>query len=119
MSSQQKNRSRTKMVAIRMNDQEYASFQNKLKESGLSQQQFILQSIFDTKFAIPNTSSSQNEIAPLICTLFNTLSRLENISNQQEKIASSIGDLSSITEIHKLQNILRFVRKENQKLWQS
>ena len=38
-------RRRNKAVTVRMNETEYADFQNKVKESGLSQQAYIISAV--------------------------------------------------------------------------
>lgn len=111
-------RRRNKAITIRMNDAEYDVFQNKVKESGLTQQSYIISAIRDSNI----TSAKELDVIKDISRNFADQDRqLRGIAtniNQMAHVANGQGLLPTVEKLGEISdNILEF-RKEDDNRWQ-
>lgn len=112
------NRTRNHQVKIRMTDAEYDDFVNKLENSHLTMQSYILNAI--KNIPLPS-AASYNEIVSLSSTIRDELNQLRGIAvniNQLARVANSVGDLPSESKYKSLAEKIMQIRKEKEDTWQ-
>ena len=115
-------RRRPHEIKVRMNDAEYAAFIEKVRESGQSQQNFILNSINSAEFApremtdavlgILHEMSSLYQQARGIGVNINQIARNSNI----ERLT---GDYTSVASLSDIQDDVSYLKERCNELWQS
>ena len=112
-------RKRNYTVTIRMNKAEYDLLQNKVKESGQTQQAVVIHAIADLKIA---SAEVVEELKKLNLMLAEVLSQLRGIATNINQIARKMNAGGFIPRedvfCYLNQNILKY-RKESEKIWQS
>ena len=112
-------RKRNYTVTIRMNKAEYDLLQNKVKESGQTQQAVVIHAIADLKIA---SAEEVEELKKLNLMLAEILSQLRGVATNINQIARKMNTDGFIPRediLHYFnQNILNY-RKESEKIWQS
>ena len=112
-------RKRNYTVTIRMNKAEYDLLQNKVKESGQTQQAVVIHAIAGVKIA---SSEEVEELKKLNLMLAEMLSQLRGVATNINQIARKMNAGGFIPREDILrylnQNILNY-RKESEKIWQS
>ena len=112
-------RKRNYTVTIRMNKAEYDLLQNKVKESGQTQQAVVIHAIADLKIA---SAEEVEELKKLNLMLAEMLSQLRGVATNINQIARKMNAGGFIPREDILrylnQNILNY-RKESEKIWQS
>lgn len=112
-------RKRNYTVTIRMNKAEYDLLQNKVKESGQTQQAVVLHAIADLKIA---STEEVEELRKLNQMLAEVLSQLRGAATNLNQIARKMntdGVMPMGEVLYYLnRNIIKY-RKESEKIWQS
>ena len=112
-------RKRNKAVTVRMNETEYADFQNKVEESGLSQQAYIISAVRGATI----TPSDEIAILKEICKTFADFEKqvrgLGTNVNQMAHVANGQGYLPGEEALTRLSDQLGNMRKESEEIWQS
>ncbi len=112
-------RKRNYTITIRMNKAEYELLQNKVKESGQTQQAVVIHAIAGLKIV---SAEEVEELKKLNQMLAEILSRLRGAITNLNQIARKMnmdGFISRTDVLYYLnQNILKY-RKESEKIWQS
>ena len=112
-------RKRNYTVTIRMNKAEYDLLQNKVKESGQTQQAVVIHAIAGVKIA---SAEKVEELKKLNLMLAEMLSQLRGVATNINQIARKMNAGGFIPREDILrylnQNILNY-RKESEKIWQS
>lgn len=112
-------RKRNYTVTIRMNKAEYDLLQNKVKESGQTQQAVVIHAIAGVKIA---STEEVEELKKLNLMLAEMLSQLRGVATNINQIARKMNAGGFIPREDILrylnQNILNY-RKESEKIWQS
>ena len=112
-------RKRNYTVTIRMNKAEYDLLQNKVKESGQTQQAVVIHAIAGLKIA---SAEEVEELKKLNLMLAEMLSQLRGVATNINQIARKMNAGGFIPREDILrylnQNILNY-RKESEKIWQS
>lgn len=102
-----------------MNDAEYEMLKTRVKESGLTQQSFIINAI---KGSVIASADEIDILMDLSRTLADLVRQLRGLSTNVNQIAHVANDFKVIPTIHELlqihDEITRF-RKESEKIWQS
>ena len=110
-------RKRNYTVTIRMNKAEYDLLQNKVKESGQTQQAVVLHAIADLKIA---SAEEVEELKKLSQMLAEILSQLRDAATNLNQIARKMnmdGFMPREDILYYLnRNILKY-RKESEKIW--
>lgn len=112
-------RKRNYTVTIRMNKTEYDLLQNKVKESGQTQQAVVLHAIADLKIA---SAEEVEELKKLNQMLAEILSQLRGAATNLNQIARKL-NMDGVMPMEEVlyylnRNILKY-RKESEKIWRS
>ena len=110
-------RKRNYTVTIRMNKAEYDLLQNKVKESGQTQQAVVIHAIAGVKIA---SAEEVKELKKLNLMLAEMLSQLRGVATNINQIARKLhtdGEVPNDSTLYFLnKNILKY-RKESEKIW--
>ena len=110
-------RKRNHTVTIRMNNEEYNLLQNKVKESGRTQQEVVIKAIADLKIA---STEEVEELKRLNQMFADILSQLRGATTNINQIARKLhtdGEVPNDSTLYFLnKNILKY-RKESEKIW--
>ena len=110
-------RKRNHTVTIRMNKAEYNLLQNKVKESGRTQQEVVIKAIADLKIA---STEEVEELKRLNQMFADILSQLRGATTNINQIARKLhtdGEVPNDSTLYFLnKNILKY-RKEREKIW--
>ena len=110
-------RKRNYTVTIRMNKAEYDLLQNKVKESGQTQQAVVIHAIAGLKIA---SAEEVEELKKLNLMLAEMLSQLRGVATNINQIARKLhtdGEVPNDSTLYFLnKNILKY-RKESEKIW--
>ncbi len=112
-------RSRNNSVTVRMNDAEYANFHNKVDESGLTQQAYIISAVQGATITPSDEIAVLKDISKTFADLEKQLRGLATNVNQMAHIANGQGQLPKEEDLEYLANQLGNYRKESEDLWQS
>ena len=117
--SQEFMRKRNYTVTIRMNKAEYDLLQNKVKESGQTQQAVVIHAIAGLKIA---SAEEVEELKKLNLMLAEMLSQLRGVATNINQIARKMNTGGFIPRediLYYLNQNIRNYRKESEKIWQS
>ena len=112
-------RSRNNSVTVRMNDAEYANFHNKVDESGLTQQAYIISAVQGATITPSDEIAVLKDISKTFADLEKQLRGLATNVNQMAHIANGQGQLPKEEDLEYLAAQLGNYRKESEDLWQS
>lgn len=110
-------RRRNKAVTVRMNESEYADFYNKVEESGLSQQAYIISAVRGATITTSDEIAVLKEISKTFADFEEHLRGLSTNVNHMAHVANEQGYLSSEEALTQLSDQLRTLRKESEDLW--
>ena len=113
------NRRRNKAVTIRMTKEEFVALQAKIKESGLSQQSYIINSSLNATITPSEEIDVEKEISRTFSQLVQQLRGLATNVNQMAHVANGQGILPTQDELNKTSVQIQEYRKECEELWQS
>ena len=112
-------RRRNKAVTVRMNETEYADFQNKVEESGLSQQAYIISAVRGATITPSDEIAVLKEISKTFADFEKQVRGLGTNVNQMAHVANGQGYLPSEEALTRLSDQLGTMRKESEQIWQS
>lgn len=112
-------RRRNKAVTVRMNETEYADFQNKVKESGLSQQAYIISAVRGATITPSDEIAVLKEISKTFADFEKQVRGLGTNVNQMARVANGQGYLPVEEALARLSDQLGNMRKESEEIWQS
>jgi hypothetical protein len=102
-----------------MKDDEYKKFQERVKESGLTQQAFIINAVLQKSI----TSADEIKVIKDISSTFADFERqvrgIGTNVNQLAHIANGQGMISSENELKKTMATVENIRKESEPVWRS
>ena len=113
------NRKRNKSVTIRMNGIEYADFQNKVKESGLTQQAYVINAVRGAIITPSDQIAVLKEISKTFADQERQFRGLAANVNQMAHVANGQGYVPSAQELENIATQLGIYRKESEDIWQS
>ena len=112
-------RKRNNAVTVRMNDAEYADLQNRVSESGLSQQAFIINAVRGASITPSDEIAVLKDISKTFASLERQLRGLATNVNQMAHVANGYGVVPTAQELERLSAQLGNYRKESENVWQS
>ena len=112
-------RKRNKAVTVRMNETEYADFQNKVEESGLSQQAYIISAVRGATITPSDEIAVLKEISKTFADFEKQVRGLGTNVNQMARVANGQGYLPVEEALARLSDQLGNMRKESEEIWQS
>ena len=113
------NRTRNRAVTVRMSDTEYDSLRNKVCESGLSQQSYIISAVLDSSVTSSDTIDVLKSISRTFAGVEQQLRGLGTNINQMAHIANGTGMIPSARELEHISDQVTEYRKECDQIWQS
>ena len=113
------NRTRNRAVTVRMSDSEYDSLRNKVRESGLSQQSYIISAVLDSSVTTSDTIDVLKNISRTFAGVEQQLRGLGTNVNQMAHIANGMGMAPSVRELEHISDLVAEYRKECNTVWQS
>ena len=113
------NRIRNRTVTVRMSDTEYDSLRNKVCESGLSQQSYIISAVLDSSVTSSDTIDVLKSISRTFAGVEQQLRGLGTNINQMAHIANGTGMIPSARELEHISDQVTEYRKECDQVWQS
>lgn len=112
-------RRRNKAVTVRMNETEYADFQNKVEESGLSQQAYIISAVRGATITPSDEIAVLKEISKTFADFEKQVRGLGTNVNQMAHVVNGQGYLPGEEVLTRLSDQLGNMRKESEEIWQS
>lgn len=112
-------RKRNKAVTIRMTDNEYKRLTDKVSESGLSQQAFVLNAIKSATITSSDEVAVQKEISKTFSDIVRQLRGLSTNINQMAHIANATGEVPAANELIQTSTEISEYRKECEDVWLS
>jgi len=112
-------RKRNKAITIRMSEAEFAELQDRISESGLTQQAFVIDAVRGATITPSDEIAAIREISRTFASLERQLRGLGTNVNQMAHIANSGGDLPTAENLERLSDQLDTYRKESESVWQS
>lgn len=112
-------RRRDKAVTFRMNEAEYADFQHKVEESGLSQQAYIISAVRGATITPSEGIDALKEINNIFKDFEKQIRGLGTNVNQMAHVANGQGYLPGEEALTQLSEQLIYMRKESEEIWQS
>ena len=112
-------RKRNKAVTVRMSESEYADFLNKVKESGLSQQAYIISAVRGATITPSDEIAVLKEISKTFADFEKQVRGLGTNVNQMAHVANGQGYLPGEEALTRLSDQVGNIRKESEEIWQS
>ena len=112
-------RKRNRIISIRVSDQEYDIIQKKLRETGLTQQAFILKAV---EGATISTAEDKQQLKEINLKLADLLKQIKGIGvniNQMAYRANAHRELPTVKKLSEYQNENEKLRREAETIWQS
>ena len=113
------NRKRNKAVTVRMNEKEYTELQNKVEESGLSQQAYVISAVQGATITPSDEIAVLKELSKTFASLEKQLRGLATNVNQMAHVANGQGVLPTANTLLKTSEQISLYRKECDELWRS
>ena len=111
-------RYRKNVVTIRMNDAEYEILKTKVKESGLTQQAFIISAIKGAVIASAEEIDILKDLSRTLADLVRQLRGLATNVNQIAHVANGFKIVPTIGELMQIHDEIVLFKKESEKVWQ-
>ena len=112
-------RKRKKAITIRMTDEEYALLCNKLEQTGLSQQAFVISAVTGAAIIPSGQLAVMKEISTTFASLEQQLRGMATNINQMARIANSRNYAPGIRVLEKISREIEGYRKDSEEIWQS
>lgn len=112
-------RRRNKAVTVRMSESEYADFLNKVEESGLSQQAFIISAVRGATITPSDEIAVLKEISKTFADFEKQVRGLGTNVNQMAHVANGQGYLPGEEALTRLSDQVGNMRKGSEEIWQS
>ena len=112
-------RRRNKAVTVRMNETEYADFQNRVEESGLSQQAYIISAVRGATITTSDEIAVLKEISKTFAEFVKQIRGMGTNLNQMAHVANGQGYLPGEESLLRLSDQVGNMRKEGEDVWQS
>ena len=117
MTNKKVKRKRDKAVTIRMNKEEYEALQNRVEDSGLTQQAYIISAIKGATITPSDEIAVQKEISKTFAELVKQLRGLATNVNQMAHVANGQGLLPTTEILIQTSAEIGDYRKECEELW--
>ena len=112
-------RRRNKAITIRLTEEEYALLCSKLKQTGVSQQAYIISAIKDVSVIPSDQLAVMKEISATFSSLEQQLRGMATNINQMARIANSRNYAPGIRVLEKISREIAGYRKDSEEIWQS
>ena len=107
------------MLSIRMNDTEYAAMQDRINQSGLSKQAYVIRSVTGAPITTSGEIDTLKEINRSITDIDRQLRGMGTNINQMAHVANGHGYIPEERDLEKLAEQIKCYREESMEIWQS
>ena len=112
-------RKRNRTITIRMSDEEYKFFQERLSQTGQTQQSYILNAIRGVSIVSAEEVKELQKLNKGFADMMRQLRGLATNVNQMAHVANGTGELPVVVALEKFGKSIEKFRKEEEKRWQS
>ena len=112
-------RRRNKAITIRLTEEEYALLCSKHKQTGVSQQAYIISAIKNVSVIPSDQLAVMKEISTTFASLEQQLRGMATNINQMARIANSRNYAPGIRVVEKISREIAGYRKDSEEIWQS
>ena len=112
-------RRRNKAITIRMSEAEYDDLQNKVKESGLSQQAYIISAVHGSTITSAEEIAALKEFSRIFADQDRQMRGMATNVNQMARVANGQGLLPTANKLEEISDQIFDYRKEHDKAWLS
>ena len=112
-------RRRNKSVTFRMNEAEYKAFTDKLKETGLTQQAFLMNAVQQSVNLSEDGLREMKDLNLGYADLLRQIKGMANNINQMARWANTTGVLPTEWQLYEISCQIEDFRKESEEIWQS
>ena len=112
-------RKRNKAITIRMTEQEYATLQKRIRESGRTQQSYIINSALEAKISSAEEIAALKDISITFVDLVRQLRGIATNVNQMARTANRSGALPTARELSRISEQIAKYRERIEAVWQS
>ena len=112
-------RRRNKAITIRLTEEEYALLCSKLKQTGVSQQAYIISAIKNVSVIPSDQLAVMKEISATFSSLEQQLRGMATNINQMARIANSRNYAPGMRVLEKTSREIDGFRKDSEEIWQS
>ena len=110
-------RKKNKTVTIRMSEAEYDDLQNKVKESGLTQQSYVINAISGSSITSAEELSAIKELSKEFAEHDRLLRGMATNVNHMAHVANGKGLLATAEKLEEISDKIIDVRKEDDNRW--
>lgn len=111
-------RKRNRSVTIRMNDSEYSDFKKRVKESGLTEQSYVIDAIQKAKITSNDEIVVLKNISKTFSEYVKQVRGIATNINQMARVANSQGFLPGRNTLNRLSKDISDIRKDGEQVWQ-
>lgn len=111
-------RNRNIQIKFRMNEEEYQSLQNKIQESGQTQQSFIINALAGATIASREEIEILKELNRSFSELLRQIKGMATNVNQMAHIANGRGEVPTLNRLEAIGVRIEQFRKEAEEVWQ-
>ena len=112
-------RKRNKAITIRFSDAEYNTLKDRIDESGLCQQSYIINASLGTPVTSADQLSELKNVSRLLSDLVSQLRGIGTNINQMAHVANGIGILPTERDLKQTSDQVNRFKKEGEEIWQS
>ena len=113
------NRKRNNTITIRMNDAEYDTIQNRIIESGLTQQSYMINAAMGATITSSDQVAVLKELSRTFADLVRQLRGLATNVNQMAHVANGTALLPAERELNHIAEQICTFKMKGEQLWQS
>ena len=112
-------RKRNKAITIRLSDAEYNTLKDRIDESGLCQQSYIINASLGTPVTSADQLSELKNVSRLLSDLVSQLRGIGTNINQMAHVANGIGILPTERDLKQTSDQVNRFKKDGEEIWQS
>lgn len=112
-------RKRNKAITIRLSEEEFAQLENKVKQSGQTQQNFIIDACLNGEITSADVITEMRNKNKLIADIDKQLRGMGTNLNQMAHVANGQGIVPTETELVKIANEVSQIKREVSEEWLS
>ena len=113
------NRKRNNTITIRLNDAEYDAIQDRIRESGLTQQSYMINAAMGATITSSDQVSVLKELSRTFAEFVKQLRGLATNVNQMAHVANGAGILPAERELKNIADQIDTFKTKGEQLWQS
>ncbi len=112
-------RKRNHAVTIRMTEEEFTALQRRIKESGRTQQAYIINSALNARISSAEEIAVLKELSTSFADLVRQLRGIATNINQMARVANGSGVIPTVRELSRISEQIAKYRERSEAVWQS